>query len=80
MFFIIKTHYYFKLKKEMQEIICDAVNDFPDFTEILFPLTFHRQTKNYLSERLNWASKCLQPEEVENDPTGNQFAAYCKHR
>lgn len=53
MFFIKKTRYYVKLMKEMQEIICDAVNVFPDFTEILFPLTFYRQTKKYLSERLN---------------------------
>jgi len=64
----------------MQEIICEAVNDFPDFTEILFPLTFHRLSKKYLSGRLNWSSKCLESEQVVNVPTGNQFAALCGHR
>lgn len=42
MFLIIKPHYYFKLKKEVQEIICDVVNDFPDFTEIFFSFHFLR--------------------------------------
>lgn len=53
MFLIIKPHYYFKLKKEVQEIICDVVNDFPDFTEIFFPFTFYGRTKKYLGERSN---------------------------